>query len=138
MPGEMAGDEKGQVRALTVRQPWAWLLFHGKPVENRDWWTSYRGPLAIHAAKGMTRMEYEDAFDFVSTFAPQVAATIPPREGLVRGAVIGTVEMVACADRHSSPFFQGKYGFVFENQKLLSVPIPAAGALGLWNWSGLQ
>ena len=37
---------------LTVRQPWAWLLTHGvKPVENRTWKTSYRGPLLIHAGK---------------------------------------------------------------------------------------
>jgi len=40
--------------ALSVRQPWAWLLLNGKDIENRDWYTKYRGPLAIHASKGIS------------------------------------------------------------------------------------
>jgi hypothetical protein len=35
--------------ALTVRNPWAWALLHGKPVENRSWEITYRGPLWLHA-----------------------------------------------------------------------------------------
>lgn len=41
------------MKALTVRQPWAWAIIHGgKDVENRsrNIVGSYRGPLAIHAA----------------------------------------------------------------------------------------
>lgn len=39
-------------RALTVRRPWAGLLVAGvKPVENRGWTTTYRGPLFIHAGQ---------------------------------------------------------------------------------------
>jgi hypothetical protein len=37
------------MRAITVRQPWAWAITHGKNVENRSRGTSYRGPLLIHA-----------------------------------------------------------------------------------------
>jgi len=38
------------MKALTVRQPWAWAIIHGgKDVENRTQAWSYRGPLAIHA-----------------------------------------------------------------------------------------
>jgi activating signal cointegrator 1 len=41
------------VRALTLTQPWATLLATGyKCFETRSWSTSYRGSLAIHAAKG--------------------------------------------------------------------------------------
>lgn len=35
--------------ALTVRNPWAWALLHGKPVENRSWEMTHRGPLWLHA-----------------------------------------------------------------------------------------
>ena len=105
------------MKALSVRQPWAWLLFHGKPVENRDWVCLYRGPLAIHAAKGMTQAEYEDAVLFVKSFDEKLAATIPPPELLARGKVIGTVQMIGCVHTHPSPFFQGKYGFVFRAAK---------------------
>lgn len=39
------------MKALTVRQPWAWAIARGhKPIENRSWAPTYRGPLAIHAA----------------------------------------------------------------------------------------
>ena len=122
------------MKALTVRQPWAWLLFHGKPVENRGWYTTYRGPLAIHAAKGMARAEYEDAVYFVAEFDRELARRIPPESSLVFGAVIGTVLQYACVRHHPSPFFQGDYGHVYTGQNEFLKPIPAKGALGLWDW----
>lgn len=40
------------MRALTVHQPWAALIAaRVKTIETRSWPASYRGPLAIHAAK---------------------------------------------------------------------------------------
>ena len=40
------------MKALTLTQPWATLVAIGaKRIETRSWRTSYRGPLAIHAAK---------------------------------------------------------------------------------------
>ena len=51
--------------ALSIRQPWASLILKaGKNIENRDWPTKYRGRILIHAAKGMTRGEHEDAIHF--------------------------------------------------------------------------
>ena len=39
--------------ALTISQPFASLIASGeKWIENRTWFTTYRGPLAIHAGKG--------------------------------------------------------------------------------------
>lgn len=39
------------MKALTLTQPWASLVAAGvKTIETRSWSTSYRGPLAIHAA----------------------------------------------------------------------------------------
>jgi hypothetical protein len=40
------------IKAISLWQPWASLMAAGvKLHETRHWWTSYRGPLAIHAAK---------------------------------------------------------------------------------------
>ena len=125
---------KSSMKALTVRQPWAWLLIHGlKNIENRDWWCSYRGQLAIHAAKGMTRDEYYDALDLVQHISPQQAAAMPGPSELVRGAVIGTMRMTDCVRRSNSPWFSGKYGFVLDTPQPCD-PVPCRGALGLWNW----
>ena len=52
------------VVALSIRQPWAWLIVNGyKDIENRNWKTNFRGKILVHAAKGMTKAEYEDADD---------------------------------------------------------------------------
>lgn len=50
------------VKALTLTQPWATLVALGeKIIETRSWGTSYRGTLAIHAAKGFPREAQEFA-----------------------------------------------------------------------------
>lgn len=42
------------MRTITLTQPWATLVAIGaKQIETRSWSTAYRGPLAIHAAKGL-------------------------------------------------------------------------------------
>lgn len=42
------------VKVITLTQPWASLVAIGaKKYETRDWQTPYRGPLLIHAAKGL-------------------------------------------------------------------------------------
>lgn len=42
------------MKALTLTQPWASLVANGaKQIETRNWRTPYRGPLAIHAGKGL-------------------------------------------------------------------------------------
>ena len=42
------------MKALPVTQPYATLVALGaKHIETRSWSTRYRGPLAIHAGKGL-------------------------------------------------------------------------------------
>ncbi len=44
------------IRGLTLTKPWATLVALGhKRIETRSWSTVYRGPIAIHAAKGLPR-----------------------------------------------------------------------------------
>lgn len=46
------------MKALTLTQPWATAVALGsKRVETRSWKTSYRGQIAIHAAKGYSPYE---------------------------------------------------------------------------------
>src|SRR5689334_15020257 len=40
------------VKVISLTQPWATLVVIGaKRIETRSWPTSYRGPIAVHAAK---------------------------------------------------------------------------------------
>lgn len=126
--------------ALTIRQPWAWaILVAGKDVENRTWPTSYRGPIAIHAARGMTHLEWCQFLDFYRhsvgwhTGVHIDGPPLPEPAELVRGAIVGTAEVVDCVTEHPSPWFEGPRGFVLDNVVALPEPIPCKGALGLWD-----
>lgn len=40
------------MKALSIRQPWAWLIVAGyKDIENRSWPTNFRGRVYIHASR---------------------------------------------------------------------------------------
>ncbi|NYT68747.1 ASCH domain-containing protein [Pusillimonas noertemannii] len=120
------------MKALSIRQPWAWLIVHGhKPIENRSWRTTYRGPLLIHAAQGMTRAEYEDARDL----AEQLGITIPAFDALERGGIVGQATVTGCVDDSESPWFFGKYGFELADAKPLPFT-PMRGRLSIFEAPG--
>lgn len=117
------------MKALSIRQPWAWLIVNGhKDIENRSWSTSFRGPLLIHAAKGMTGAEYSDAYHF----ALDLGVTIPPFNDLARGGIVGVATVTDCSDESLSPWFFGKYGFALTDAKCLPFT-PCKGRLGFFN-----
>lgn len=64
------------MRALTLRQPWPWIMLHlGKRLENRAQNIgNYRGPLALHAGLSDTEVEWEVAADFVEQRVGREAA----------------------------------------------------------------
>ncbi|RYC10134.1 ASCH domain-containing protein [Ciceribacter ferrooxidans] len=117
--------------ALSIRQPWAWAILHaGKPVENRSWSTNLRGPICIHAAKGMTMAEYAETRQFVWSLGIK---DIPAFDAIRRGGIIGVADLVDVVTHHPSPWFFGPYGFVLANPR--AVPfISVKGALGLFDW----
>lgn len=126
------------VLALSIRQPWAWCILNlGKDIENRDWKTTIRGPICIHAAKGMTADEWEGCLAIVhdvSLSRPFPAGGIfPAMKEFERGGIVGTVEIVDCVSDSTSPWFFGKYGFVLANPK----PVPfieVKGQLEFFDW----
>ena len=116
------------MKAISVRQPWAWLIVNGhKDIENRDWPTKFRGPVYIHASKGMTRNEYEDA----AAFARGLGVTVPPADQLERGGIVGAVHITDCVDDSGSRWFFGKFGFVLENATAIPF-FPFRGQLGFF------
>lgn len=127
--------------ALSIRQPWAWAIINaGKDIENRDWPTKFRGPVCIHAAKGMTDREWDDAMDFIDqTFPVPLASQFGRRRSASgsldakRGGIIGTAEIVDCVEASDSPWFFGRYGFVLRNARPVDF-LPVRGALGFFDW----
>jgi hypothetical protein len=124
------------MKTLSIRQPWAWAIMHGgKDIENRDWPTKIRGRVWVHASQGMTSAEY-DEFYFMVRYdfggRNELLETFPPKASLIRGAIIGSVEIVDCVTESDSPWFFGKYGFVLKDPRLFPKPIPYRGRLGFF------
>lgn len=122
------------MKALSIRQPWAWAILNaGKDIENRDWRSDFRGVIAVHASKSVTKLEYEDARDFMIAHIGVDVANKLSESTLAFGAIIGTVEIVDCVDWSPSQWAVGSYCFVLSNPKPLIKPVLCKGALGLWD-----
>lgn len=124
------------MRAITVRQPWAWQIINqGKNIENRtrNIAGKYRGPVAIHAGLKPD----QEALARLPKRAPEWVTA--PRV-FDYGVILGVVDLV---DVHpSSPFCcAGDWGETWDVHHLVLAnprPIPlneqpkCRGALGLW------
>lgn len=118
------------MKALSIRQPWAWLILNaGKDIENREWPTKFRGRFLIHASKGMTRDEYTDGVWTLEDTESRIV--LPPFECLERGGIVGTAMLTDCVQKSASPWFFGRYGF--EIRDAMPLPFrPFKGALGFF------
>jgi hypothetical protein len=123
-------------QCLAVRQPWAWaIVYGGKDLENRDWkrWKAdwrFRGRVAILASAGMTKAEYVDGYACML----DIGVTCPPPHELIRGAIIGHVEVTGNVWQSDSPWFFGP-GALTLRDPVPVLPIPALGQLGFFEWN---
>jgi hypothetical protein len=99
-----------------------------KNIENRTWPTRVRGPVLIHASKGMTGDEYEDAFDL----ALEQGIQLPAFEHIERGGIVGVANIDGCVSASSSPWFFGPQGFLLSDAKPLPF-VPFKGMLGFFD-----
>jgi len=119
------------MKALSIRQPWAWLIVMGyKDVENRTWPTRFRGEFLVHTGKGFDQAGYEWVVSEMGLAVPQ------PRE-YEHGGVIGVATLTDCVTQHDSLWFSGPYGFVLRNARSLQF-ILLRGRLGFFDVAGVS
>lgn len=112
--------------ALSIQQPWAWLIVHGyKDVENRTWSTSLRGPFLVHAGLKFDREGYE----LVRAHFPDIP--MPHPSSMERGGVVGRANLIDCVRTATSRWFSGPYGFVLADAEPLTLR-PCRGRLGFF------
>ena len=120
------------MKALSIRQPWAWAILHaGKDIENRDWSDSnpalrFRGPFLIHASSGMTKHEYEE-FSWID-----LPVKVPAFNDLQRGGIVGRARVADVVREYRSRWFNGPIGLVLADVQPLPF-IPFKGALGFFD-----
>lgn len=146
-----------KMKAITVWQPWASLLACGaKQYETRPWTTSYRGPIAIHAAAlkmpqvlkkcfPMSEWEYHPdhraKMKFLDAAAKGFGGVYTTEEilrfldSLPTGAVIATAELVDVWHIVRNPGQGGgAHKIEAENQRGDCI-IPPCMELALGNWT---
>ena len=103
-----------KLRALSLRQPWAWLVVNGyKDIENRSWRTTHRGPLLIHASLTKTTLQAD-----LRRVKEDYGIVVP--ENLEFGGVVGVVDVVDCLKKSGSRWhFRGSWGWVIANPRRL-------------------
>ncbi len=130
---------KGKIKALSLKQPFAWLIANGYLlIDDRTWGTSYRGPILIHASKGL----YKEYYDYLKA---NTDIPLPSKDTLEFGGVVGIANLVLCCQPGSIPqgisreqraHFGGVhaeyYGFLFEDATPLPL-MPCPGKLGLFD-----
>lgn len=121
MNNAFASTSSAGVKALSIMQPWAWLIVAGhKDIENRTWSTRFRGPVLIHAGKRIDG----DAQDWEWPDIERPAS-------FDLGGIIGEADIVDCVTASTSPWFCGPFGFVIRNARPLPFR-PCRGFLGFF------
>lgn len=145
------------MKAITLWQPWASLVaYREKRIETRSWYTAYRGPLAIHAAKNFPTeakklcrhgeflpalIRHFKGWDWFYDMYPS---------NISLGCVIAICRLSSCIqitesnasglseqERAFGNFTPGRFAWMLDDVKRVKTPIPARGFQGLWNWDGL-
>ncbi len=124
------------MKALSIRQPWAWFIAKGiKDVENRSWWTATRGRIYIHAGK---KLDEDGLKKLLTAMADAGIKGEPAKDDLTLGAIIGEADIIDCKFRKplklgfSLWHEVGCWGFILANATLYDKPIPCRGQLGFF------
>lgn len=151
------------MKAISLLQPWASLVVMGaKKIETRSWNTKYRGELLIHASRNMTVGQKRLGQEFNRDFNAGLGFI----EDLPTGAIIGRVILLdtfrteglheiitltanywhirneidfdnAYDKEHAfGDYSPGRYGWLLSNPVQFKQPVPAKGALSIWEYEG--
>lgn len=103
------------VKALSVKQPWAGMIYRGeKPIETRTWPTDYRGDVLICSSKK--------------------PAMHPAGYALCIAEICGCRRMKKTDEAAAGcEVYPGAYAWELRNIRKLKRPFPVKGALGIFN-----
>lgn len=130
----------GVTCALSIMQPWAWLIVNGyKDIENRTWQTHRTGRILIHAGKKIDGEAWQAIADGLH---PVTGAPLPDElvekfitaaftNEIHRGGIVGEANITGCYTQYPSPWFVGPYGFGLVATNPLPF-MPVKGALSFF------
>lgn len=119
------------MKALSVLQPWAWLIKKGhKTIETRTWPTAYRGDILIVSSKKpidkVCLKVFEEKFGPIFDMGQY-------------GLALCIVNLIVCrpmtkADEKSAccPIYDGAYSWMLSNLRVIQ-PFSVKGKLGIYD-----
>jgi len=121
---------KELMKALSIKQPWAWAIDDGhKTIETRTWPTKYRGDLVIVSSLQPDKQQ----LDYVMQESKGKIADL-----LLYGYAIAIAELVDCrlmvegdVDAAMCDMYPESYSWVLENVRKIK-PFKQKGALGIY------
>ena len=138
-------------RALSLTQPWAWMIVslpgYWKNVENRTAGfshKSFRGDFFVHATALCSENDYASCLAWCGAkFGPDFRKKVPLRHQISRGGIVGMARVVGLlgpgelyleeSDHASGAAWKmiDRYGFMLEDRAELPF-VPCKGKLGFW------
>lgn len=108
-------DEMEPLKALSIKQPWAWLIVNGyKDIENRNNLKNFTGKFLIHASQNF------DGINLTKSESPQKRLAFDKCKDHFRffddgadfdkGGIVGYATITGYVTESDSPWFVGKYG----------------------------
>lgn len=138
--------QRDTILALTFTEPWCSLMVAGKKcVETRSWRTTYRGPIALHAASTLPRDL--NALCHQEYFYEALALrhfrgghwSFPTKHvlaiGMLEEVLPTEVVQVSEQERAFGNYAPGRFAWRFSALYRLKTPIIARGSLSLWQWT---
>jgi hypothetical protein len=137
------------MRALSIRQPWAWLITRPditdpvarreayrlgliKDVENRTWQTKMRGRFAIQASLSIKRAAYDELANEIGEHRGIIVPSFHEIREMT-GGIIGTANLIDCVREYDSTWKEkGQYGFILTQSKPVEF-IPYLGRLSFFD-----
>jgi hypothetical protein len=118
---------------ITIWQPWAWCIFHAKPikdVENRTWERRdlVGKLLAIHA--GLNVEEFHDTCELIQR---NHGVRVPPLPADHFGAILGVVRVTGFTRSSTSRWaVPGKVHWQLAEARPVQTPVKHRGAMGIF------
>ena len=117
------------MKALSIRQPFAWLISHGfKDVENRSVNTKLRGAFLVHASK--TKYPLAEMDRIRQDILRHFHITLPL--DFDRGGIVGSAEIHGVTRNADSAWFSGPVGYQLRHARPLKF-FPCNGRLGFFD-----
>lgn len=130
-----SGDEYVILSALSVRQPWSFLICAGfKDIENRTW----KLPEKMKGKRVLIHASAKPDYDIINTDNNQIYEVLEKKELLfvddidaycAVGAIIGSVEIVDCVINHLSIWAEKSEGVLVGNKFFYK-----EGQKPIYNW----